>query len=475
MTNSYTSLVKQTFHFPQEGFEVKSDFLEFNGVDLKALIEKHGTPLKLTYLPKIGMQINKAKKMFDNAFKKHKYEGTYNYCYCTKSSHFSFVVQEALEHNINLETSFAYDLEIINQLYKRRKINKETFIVCNGFKQRNYTSRIAKLINSGFKNVIPVLDNKEELKAYRKSVKQPFKLGIRVAAEEEPNFPFYTSRLGIRAKDILEFYVDEIEGYEDKFQLKMLHIFLNKGIKDDIYYWSELNKIINLYCQLKKICPELDSINIGGGFPIKHSLGFEYDYQFMINEIVSNIKKACKKAKVPMPHIFTEFGSFTVGESMAHIYSVIAEKQQNDRETWYMIDSSFITTLPDTWGIGEKFLMLPINKWENEYQRVVLGGITCDSHDYYDSEEHINEVFLPKISSGKKEETKEDKEPLYVGFFHTGAYQDQISGYGGIKHCLIPSPKHVIVEKDKNGKLIDWVYAKEQSAVSMLKILGYLR
>ena len=252
----------------------------------------------------------------------------------------------------------------------------------------------------------------------------------------------------------------------------MLHVFLNKGIKDDIYYWSELNKIINLYCQLKKICPELDSINIGGGFPIKHSLGFEYDYQFMINEIVSNIKKACKKAKVPMPNIYTEFGSFTVGESMAHIYSVAAQKIQNDREIWYMIDSSFITTLPDTWGIGERFLMLPINKWDNEYQRVVLGGITCDSHDYYDSEEHINEVFLPKLTSNGDDEA--NKEKLYVGFFHTGAYQDQISGYGGIKHCLIPSPKHVIVERDKNGKLVDWVYAKEQSAQSMLKILGYL-
>jgi arginine decarboxylase len=474
MTNSYTSLVEQTFHFPQEGFKIAdNDYLEFNGVDLKALIEKHGTPLKVTYLPKIGMQINKAKLMFANAFKKHKYQGDYNYCYCTKSSHFSFVVEEALQHNINIETSFAYDLEIVNQLYLKKKINKETFIICNGFKQRSYTSRITKLINSGFKNVIPVLDNKEELKAY-KSAKTPFKLGIRVAAEEEPSFPFYTSRLGIRPKDILEFYVDEIEGNEHKFQLKMLHIFLNKGIKDDIYYWSELNKIINLYCQLKKICPELDSINIGGGFPIKHSLGFEYDYQFMINEIVSNIKKACNKAKVPMPHIFTEFGSFTVGESMAHIYSVIAEKQQNDRETWYMIDSSFITTLPDTWGIGEKFLMLPINKWENEYQRVVLGGITCDSHDYYDSEEHINEVFLPKIATAKLDDV-DNKTPLYVGFFHTGAYQDQISGYGGIKHCLIPSPKHIIIEKDKNGKLVDWVYAKEQTAASMLKILGYLK
>ena len=463
LNNSYADLVRQTFNFPQEDFRVEDENLRYNGLDIRALIEKYGTPLKLTYLPKIGMQIDKAKKMFANAFKKYRYEGKYHYCYCTKSSHFSFIVEETLKHNVHLETSYAYDIDIINKLYARRKINKDIYIICNGYKQRPYTQRINRLINSGFKNVIPVLDNKEELKAY-KGAKEPFKLGIRVAAEEEPNFPFYTSRLGMRAKDILEFYVDEIEGFEHKFQLKMLHIFLNKGIKDDIYYWSELNKVINLYCQLKKICPELDSINIGGGFPIKHSLGFEYDYQFMINEIVRNIKDACKRNKVPMPNIFSEFGSYTVGESMAHIYSVIGEKMQNDREIWYMIDSSFITTLPDTWGIGEKFLLLPINKWNDEYQRVTLGGITCDSHDYYDSEEHINEVFLPKLGGS---------DPLYLGFFHTGAYQDQISGYGGIKHCLIPSPKHVIVEYDKNGKLTDWVYARQQSAQSMLKILGY--
>jgi diaminopimelate decarboxylase len=85
-----------------------------------------------------------------------------------------------------------------------------------------------------------------------------------------------------------------------------------------------------------------------------------------------------------MPNLFTEFGSFTVGESMAHIYSVIGEKIRTTGRHWYMIGFFFITTLPDTWGIGEKFLMLPINKWDNEYHRVVLGGITCDSHDYYD-------------------------------------------------------------------------------------------
>jgi arginine decarboxylase len=485
MGNTYLDLVHQTFDFPQDGFQVKDNYLQFNGVDLKKIIEKYGTPLKLTFLPKIGMQINRAKKMFNDAIKKQKYDGQYYYCYCTKSSHFSFIVEETVKHNVHLETSFAYDLEIIRNLYQRKKITKDTFVICNGFKTKAYTKNISQLINSGFTNVIPVLDNKNEFEDYKKSIraKDPVKIGIRIAAEEEPSFDFYTSRLGIRTRDVLEFYVDKLKG-NDRFQLKMLHFFMNKGIKDDIYYWSELNKVLNLYCQLKKIAPELDSLNIGGGFPIKHSLGFEYDYNYMVNEIIATIKKVCKANKVEVPNIYTEFGSFTVGEAGAVIYSVLDEKMQNDREIWYMIDSSFITTLPDTWGIGEKFLMLPVNKWDQEYQEVHLGGLTCDSHDFYTSEEHINAVFLPKskpsqqvtpVRASKTKQPESSDEPLYIGFFHTGAYQDQLSGYGGIKHCMIPSPKHVVVEYDKNGKLTDWLYAKEQTYQSMLKILGYIK
>ncbi len=470
MNNTYTDLVKQTFDFPQEGFNVKDNSLFFNDVDIKKLIDKYGTPFKVTYLPKIGMQINKAKKMFKDAIKKHRYDGKYFYCYCTKSSHFSFIVEETLKHGVHLETSFAYDIEIVKQLYKRRKINKETYIICNGFKTKAYTRNIARLINDGFKNVVPILDNKNEFDDYKRLIRSadPVNIGIRIASEEEPAFDFYTSRLGIRSRDVLEFYIDKIKG-NPKFRLKMLHFFMNKGIKDDVYYWSELNKVVNIYCQLKKICPELDGLNIGGGFPIKHSLGFDYDYNYMVSEIILNIKKVCKKNKVDVPDIYTEFGSFTVGESGAVVYSVLDEKMQNDREIWYMIDSSFITTLPDTWGIGEKFLMLPINKWDDEYQEVHLGGLTCDSHDFYTSEEHINAVFLPKLDKTK------GADPLYIGFFHTGAYQDQLAGYGGIKHCMIPSPKHVVVEYDKNGELEDWLYAKEQTAQSMLKILGYVR
>ncbi|MBS1656150.1 MAG: arginine decarboxylase, partial [Bacteroidetes bacterium] len=49
MNNTYNDLVQQTFNFPQEGFDVKDGYLQYNGLDIKGLIDKYGTPLKLTY------------------------------------------------------------------------------------------------------------------------------------------------------------------------------------------------------------------------------------------------------------------------------------------------------------------------------------------------------------------------------------------------------------------------------------------
>jgi arginine decarboxylase len=58
------------------------------------LVEKHGTPLQFSYLPKISENIQKAKQWFSNAFEEHGYKGKYHYCYCTKSSHFKYVLKE---------------------------------------------------------------------------------------------------------------------------------------------------------------------------------------------------------------------------------------------------------------------------------------------------------------------------------------------------------------------------------------------
>ncbi|HIB38585.1 arginine decarboxylase [Mesonia sp.] len=463
MNTKYIDLIDQTYYFPQEEFDLNEDTLQFHGIDLMKLIEEYGAPLKFTYLPKISENIQKAKKWFTNAIEKHNYKGNYNYCYCTKSSHFQHVLDEALKNDIHIETSSAFDINIVEKLQKKGKITKDTYVICNGFKREQYITNIGRLINNGHQNCIPIIDNYEEIDLLSDEIKDDFKIGIRIASEEEPKFEFYTSRLGIGYKNIVPFYEEQIKN-NDKVELKMLHFFINTGIRDTAYYWNELLKCLKVYIRLKRICPTLDSLNIGGGFPIKNSLQFDYDYQYMIDEIINQINIACQEAEVPVPHIFTEFGSFTVGESGGAIYEVLYQKQQNDREKWNMINSSFITTLPDTWAINKRFIMLAVNRWNDEYERVLLGGLTCDSDDYYNSEQNMNAIYLPKF---KKEK------PLYIGFFNTGAYQETIGGFGGLQHCLIPTPKHILINKDEEGNLSTKLFKEQQKSEDLLKILGY--
>ncbi|MEZ4800573.1 MAG: arginine decarboxylase [Flavobacteriales bacterium] len=463
MKTKYIDLIEQTFDWPQEEFKMDGDQLMFHDIPLMDLIRRYGTPLKFTYLPKISRNIQRAKAWFATAKAEIGYDGEYHYCYCTKSSHFRHVLETALQNDIHLETSSAYDIDLIKRLATLKKVNKSQRIVCNGFKKEEYVNKILDLKENGFEEIIPVIDNEFELNLFKEKATSPLNIGIRIASEEEPKFEFYTSRLGIGYRSIARFYKKQI--HEDpNMKLKMLHFFINSGIKDTAYYWNELVKCLKVYCELRELCPTLDSLNIGGGFPIKNSLVFSYDYQYMVTEILRQIKSACDDAGVPVPHIYTEFGSFTVGESGGAIFKILYQKEQNDREKWNMIDSSFMTTLPDTWAINKRFIMLPVNNWKENYERVFLGGLTCDSDDYYNSEQHTNAIYLPKYYPDQDQ---------YIGFFNTGAYQETLGGFGGIHHCLIPSPRHILIDKDDKGKLRYKEFAAEQKPKDVLEILGY--
>lgn len=463
MKNKYVDLIDQTFDFPQEEFHLDGNKLIYRDIDMMSLVEKFGTPLRYTYLPAVGEQIEKCRSWFGNSMKNQDYKGQYRYCYCTKSSHFSFILDECAKHNANIETSSAFDIDIVINLYRRGLLSEDTFVLCNGYKTETYIAKIKELIDLGFTRIIPVIDNFKEFEILDELIDTPLEIGIRIASEEDPKFEFYTSRLGIGYKDVVPFFNWKIKGHK-KFKLSMLHFFVNTGIRDNAYYWNELRKFLNVYTDLMKADAKVKYLNVGGGFPFKNSLAFDFDYEYLIDEIISQIKSAANSVGATHPDILTEFGSFTVAESGGMIFTVLDQKKQNDKERWNMINGSFMTTLPDTWAISKRFIMLPINRWDDKYERVFLGGLTCDSDDYYNSEQHINAIYLP--------EYKRDQ-PLHVAFFNTGAYQESISGFGGIKHCLIPSPQHIIIDRDENGELTYDVFKTQQTSEEMLKILGY--
>ena len=78
MKNKYTDLIEQTYDWPQNEFSVEDNELYFHDVPLMDIIKQYGTPLKITYLPKISSQIQRAKRLFNVAMAKVDYKGAYH-------------------------------------------------------------------------------------------------------------------------------------------------------------------------------------------------------------------------------------------------------------------------------------------------------------------------------------------------------------------------------------------------------------
>ena len=163
MKLKYIDLIEQTFDWPQDEFNLSgSGELEFHGIPLRDLIERFGTPLRFTYLPKIGANIRQAHGWFHDAMRKLNYGGAYHYCYVTKSSHFRHVTEEVLANGAHLETSSPFDLDIVSALERAGHLNKDATVICNGFKTQAYIDRITRLRSDGFSGILPILDNEQE-------------------------------------------------------------------------------------------------------------------------------------------------------------------------------------------------------------------------------------------------------------------------------------------------------------------------
>ena len=152
-------------------------------------------------------------------------------------------MEEVLKHNVHIETSSAFDMNILENLYENGFLKPDTYIFCNGFKRPQYVENIENLVDLGFKNIIPILDNKFELDLFNITSKRKFNIGIRIAAEEEPKFDFYTSRLGIRYNDIIPYCEKKIKPNKN-VSLKMLHFFINTGIRDTAYYSLDRKSVV---------------------------------------------------------------------------------------------------------------------------------------------------------------------------------------------------------------------------------------
>ena len=140
-------------------------------------------------------------------------------------------------------------------------------------------------------------------------------------------------------------------------------------------------------------------------------------------------------------------------------FSEISDIQDRVQER-YLVNFSLFQSLPDFWGIGQTFPVMPLDRLDEVPTRSAsLWDITCDS----DGEIGFNTetpLFLHDVDIKNRD--------YFLGFFLVGAYQEVL----GMKHNLFTHPTEATIIIDDDGYEIENML-ESQSISDILEDLDY--
>jgi arginine decarboxylase len=451
---------------------IENNSLFCQDLNLLDVSQKWGSPLEIGFTPLVARQVTNMYGYFAQSFARKGYSGKFVYAYASKAAQYEDLIRTALQAGAHYETSSPMDLQMARLHWKAGNLPKDRYILSNGFKTPEYIRNMVQLKREGFRGVVPIVESETEIAPLVKTG-LPFEVGIRLRVDRsilpDGDFSRVTSRFGV-AHDRIMPTAAQIAATPNLTPV-MFHAMIDTQCADRQAWVQALLLSFRFYCELKQQYPTMRAFNFGGGMPVPYSLDFQFDYQAFADELTEGVMALCAEYGVPHPDIFGEFGRYTAAAYGFDFYKVVVSKPSHREDVgWYVIDGSLMSSLPDTWALKQPFIILPLNGYDKPTKKVWLSGLTCDSDDVYRSGEEDDALILPDV------DYFEDGEELVIGVFMTGAYQDMLSGIGGVHHCLLPEPSELVIEPAANGKGYNYTRSvPTQSVYAMATLLGYQR
>jgi arginine decarboxylase len=136
------------------------------------------------------------------------------------------------------------------------------------------------------------------------------------------------------------------------------------------------------------------------------------------------------------------------------------EQLQIKLQERYLINASVFQSLPDYWGIGQHFPVMPIHHLNTTPLRAAsLWDITCDSD---------GEIGFDPQKPLYLHDVNIDEGDYFLGFFNVGAYQETL----GMQHNLFTHPNEYTIDIHETGyEITDYVESK--NILDILESIGY--
>ncbi|WP_457596149.1 biosynthetic arginine decarboxylase [Hydrogenimonas sp.] len=127
----------------------------------------------------------------------------------------------------------------------------------------------------------------------------------------------------------------------------------------------------------------------------------------------------------------------------------------------YLVNFSIFQSLPDYWGLGQHFPVMPLDRLDTRPTRSAsLWDITCDS-DGEIAFNVDNPLYLHDVDVKKEE--------YFLGFFKVGAYQEVL----GMRHNLFTHPTEATVLFDESGEYQIESVLEAQNILDVLDDIDY--
>jgi arginine decarboxylase len=309
-------------------------------VDLKVLVDDivaQGIelPVLLRLTDLIHARVDSLVAAFRNAMREYEYTGDFRGVYPIKVNQQRHVVEDVVRfsraHHLGLEAGSKPELLVVLALLD----DPEAFIICNGYKDRDYLE-MALLAQKIGRQVIVVVETLDEvdllIELAHEHQLRPV-IGVRAKLSHPGSGKWKGSagdsaKFGLNIREIMV-VVDKLRAAGLLSSLQLLHFHIGSQVSAIRAFKTALREGARIYTELDRLGASMRYFDVGGGLAVDYdgsrtnfSSSMNYDVSEYALDVVANIIEACEEADIPHPTIITEAGRSTVAYNSVLVFRV---------------------------------------------------------------------------------------------------------------------------------------------------------
>lgn len=276
-------------------------------------------PILIRFTDILRERINRLCSAFLQSISEHHYQGKHRAVYPIKVNQQRRVVEEILRHGgerVGLEAGSKPELLVVLALAERN-----TLLVCNGYKDREYI-RLALIGQQLGHQIYIILEKLSEvgfvIQEARKMRIQP-RLGIRIRLATVGKGKWRDtggpkSKFGFSAAQVFE-ALEILRENHLLDSLQAIHFHLGSQVANIRDIYNGMRECARYYAELRKLGAPIQVVDVGGGLAVDYDgtrsrsdSSMNYSMLEYSNNIIYALTDICNEYDLPHPDIITESG-----------------------------------------------------------------------------------------------------------------------------------------------------------------------